>query len=152
MRNNALAPRPAYGALPYRAVACHTHPQVTDVAASTQLWEWKPEVMDRAIDLHNVALRALMDEFGGHEIRNEGVRFAWNALQHSSGGGWPQQCAGRAVALGYSRHAMLSVRAQDSFTLSFHDAVDAVNFCLKARAGLTQNSAAQPWSRWPRAG
>ncbi|KAG2436965.1 hypothetical protein HXX76_006480 [Chlamydomonas incerta] len=69
---------------------------VTDVAASTQLWEWKPDVMDRAIDMHNVALRQLMDEFGGHEIRNEG----------------------------------------DSFTLSFHDAVDAVNFCLKAQEKL----------------
>lgn len=43
------------------------------MAASTQLWEWKPDVMDRAIDMHNVALRQLMDEFGGHEIRNEGV-------------------------------------------------------------------------------
>ncbi len=29
--------------------------------------------MDRAIDLHNAALRTLMDEYGGHEIRNEGV-------------------------------------------------------------------------------
>ncbi|GLI69538.1 hypothetical protein VaNZ11_014183 [Volvox africanus] len=69
---------------------------VTDVAASTQLWEWKPDVMDRAIDRHNTVLRRLIDEFGGHEIRNEG----------------------------------------DSFTLSFHDAVDAVMFCLKAQETL----------------
>ncbi|GIL74902.1 hypothetical protein Vretifemale_4726, partial [Volvox reticuliferus] len=48
---------------------------VTDVAASTQLWEWKPDVMDRAIDRHNTVLRRLIDEFGGHEIRNEGDSF-----------------------------------------------------------------------------
>ncbi|KXZ45229.1 hypothetical protein GPECTOR_57g519 [Gonium pectorale] len=69
---------------------------VTDVAASTQLWEWKPDVMDRAIDMHNVALRSLLETFGGHEIRNEG----------------------------------------DSFTLSFHDPVDAVTFCIKAQEKL----------------
>lgn len=30
--------------------------------------------MDKAIDLHNRELRAIMDEFAGHEIRNEGDR------------------------------------------------------------------------------
>ena len=64
----------------------------TDVADSTLLWEWAADVMDRAIDLHNSSMRALLDEFGGHEIRNEG----------------------------------------DAFTLSFHDAVDGVKFCIKA--------------------
>ena len=65
----------------------------TDVAGSTKLWEWDPEAMDRGIDLHNQSLRAMADEFAGHEIRNEG----------------------------------------DSFTLAFHDALDAVKFCLKVR-------------------
>ena len=69
----------------------HTLQVFTDVADSTLLWEWHPDVMDRAIELHNTAIRSMLDEFGGHEIRNEG----------------------------------------DSFTLSFHDAVDAVKFCLK---------------------
>lgn len=63
----------------------------TDVADSTQLWEWDNDAMDRAIDLHNSTIRLLLDEFGGHEIRNDG----------------------------------------DSFTLSFHDALDGVKFCLK---------------------
>ncbi|GLC47090.1 hypothetical protein PLESTM_002024900 [Pleodorina starrii] len=85
---------------------------VTDVAASTQLWEWKPDVMDRAIDLHNAALRSLIDEFGGHEIRNEG----------------------------------------DSFTLSFHDAVDAVMFCLKAQEKLMSVEWPKELSEHPRTG
>ena len=63
----------------------------TDVAGSTRLWEWDPEAMDRAIDLHNAMMRGMMGEFAGHEIRNEG----------------------------------------DSFTIAFHDALDAVKFCLK---------------------
>jgi class 3 adenylate cyclase len=63
----------------------------TDVADSTRLWEWNPGIMDRAIDVHNQTIRALLEEYGGHEIRNEG----------------------------------------DSFTLSFHEAPDAVRFCLK---------------------
>ena len=63
------------------------------MAGSTKLWEWDPEAMDRGIDLHNQSLRAMADEFAGHEIRNEG----------------------------------------DSFTLAFHDALDAVKYCLKVR-------------------
>ena len=42
----------------------------TDVANSMTLWEWNPSVMDSAIDMHNTAMRALLEEFGGHEIRN----------------------------------------------------------------------------------
>eukprot|EP00798_Chlamydomonas_sp_ICE-L_P026803 gene26803-4397_t len=74
----------------------------TDVADSTRLWEWSPEVMDSAIDLHNQSLRMMLDEFGGHEIRNEG----------------------------------------DSFTISFHEACDAVRFCLQAQKTLMT-------AKWP---
>lgn len=42
----------------------------TDVASSTRLWEWNPSVMDSAIDMHNSAIRDLLEEYGGHEIRN----------------------------------------------------------------------------------
>ncbi|KAF5826944.1 hypothetical protein DUNSADRAFT_1703, partial [Dunaliella salina] len=42
----------------------------TDVASSTRLWEWNPSVMDSAIDMHNTVIRDLLEEFGGHEIRN----------------------------------------------------------------------------------
>ncbi|GAX81539.1 hypothetical protein CEUSTIGMA_g8967.t1 [Chlamydomonas eustigma] len=52
--------------------------------------------MDMAIEIHNTTLRGLLDEFAGHEIRNEG----------------------------------------DSFTLAFHDALDAVKYCLKAQERL----------------
>lgn len=37
--------------------------------------EWNPDCMDVSIDLHNRELRALLDELGGHEIRNEGDSF-----------------------------------------------------------------------------
>jgi class 3 adenylate cyclase len=63
----------------------------TDVAGSTLLWECDPDSMDRAIYLHNATMRRTMDEFAGHEIRNEG----------------------------------------DSFAVAFHDALDAVKFCLE---------------------
>lgn len=39
-------------------------------------WEWDAQVMDKAIDLHNRCLRKLLEELGGHEIRNEGDRCA----------------------------------------------------------------------------
>ena len=68
----------------------------TDVAGSTKLWEYDSEAMDAAINLHNECIRGLLDEFAGHEIRNEG----------------------------------------DSFTLAFHDALDAVQFCLRAQEAL----------------
>eukprot|EP00798_Chlamydomonas_sp_ICE-L_P011640 gene11640-34349_t len=71
----------------------------TDVADSTRLWEWNADVMDRAIDLHNSTIRSIMDDYGGHEIRNEG----------------------------------------DAFTVSFHDACDAVRFCLKWPSELLEH-------------
>lgn len=68
------------------------------------------QVMDRAIELHNVAMRRLVDEMGGHEIRNEG----------------------------------------DSFTLSFHDAVDAVMFCIKVRGAHNPSAACAACGPCPR--
>ncbi|KAF5841954.1 hypothetical protein DUNSADRAFT_10125 [Dunaliella salina] len=73
----------------------------TDVADSTWLWEWDAEVMDQAIAMHNTTIRELLEEQGGHEIRNEG----------------------------------------DSFVMSFHDASDAVRFCLQVQERLLQ----LPW-------
>eukprot|EP00983_Pelagomonas_calceolata_P030765 966050-Pelagomonas_calceolata.AAC.3 len=68
-----------------------TRPMLCDVADSTWLWEWDAGVMDQAIAMHNTTIRELLEEQGGHEIRNEG----------------------------------------DSFVMSFHDASDAVRFCLQ---------------------
>lgn len=67
---------------------------VTDVEGSTQLWEWDPVVMAAAVDQHNIVLRSLLDQHGGHEVRTDG----------------------------------------DSFTLAFHDAADAVAYCIQVRA------------------
>eukprot|EP00879_Flechtneria_rotunda_P021599 GHRR01022766.1.p1 GENE.GHRR01022766.1~~GHRR01022766.1.p1 ORF type:complete len:422 (+),score=112.17 GHRR01022766.1:186-1451(+) len=64
---------------------------VTDVEGSTQLWEWNPAVMGAAVEQHNVILRGLLEQHGGHEVRTDG----------------------------------------DSFTLAFHDAADAVAYCIQ---------------------
>lgn len=84
-----------------RGIVPDTDPLVTwvfsDVAGSTKLWEDYPDDMSKAIDMHNSMMRELLDEFAGHEIRNEG----------------------------------------DSFALAFHDAIDAVQFCVKVRARVS---------------
>jgi hypothetical protein len=72
------------------------------VADSTRLWEWNPSVMDSAIDLHNTIVRQLLDEHGGHEIRNEGGRH--------TGGSWQGAGCGLARGLGAGtcgQHAVL---------------------------------------------
>ncbi len=69
------------------------HPST--LQGSTELWEWNPVVMGRAIELHNAALRGLLEEHCGHEVRTDG----------------------------------------DSFTLAFHDGVDAVKWCLQVGPG-----------------
>jgi hypothetical protein len=63
---------------------------VTDVAGSTELWEWNAEVMDLALQLHDATLRTLLFQHKGHEVTTEG----------------------------------------DSFTVVFHDAMDALHWCL----------------------
>lgn len=84
-----------------RGIVPDTDPLVTwvfsDVAGSTKLWEDYPDDMSKAIDMHNSMMRELLDEFAGHEIRNEG----------------------------------------DSFALAFHDAIDAVQFCVKVGARVS---------------
>jgi class 3 adenylate cyclase len=63
--------------------------------------------MDRAIDMHNTCIRKVVDDFAGHEIRNEGdsfviafheaedgVRFALRLQERLTGLDWPQvSCA-----------------------------------------------------------
>jgi class 3 adenylate cyclase len=66
---------------------------VTDVAGSTELWEWNAEVMDLALQLHDGTLRTLLFQHKGHEVATEG----------------------------------------DSFTVVFHDATDALQWCLKVQ-------------------
>lgn len=56
----------------YPACYCSLLRVCTDVASSTQLWEWNPRIMDSAIDIHNTAIRDLLEDCGGHEIRNVG--------------------------------------------------------------------------------
>jgi class 3 adenylate cyclase len=63
---------------------------VTDVAGSTELWEWDAAVMDQALQLHDDTLRALLCLRKGLEVTTEG----------------------------------------DSFMVVFHDAADALQWCL----------------------
>lgn len=60
--------------------------------------------MGAAVDQHNVVLRSLLDEHGGHEVRTDG----------------------------------------DSFTLAFHDAADAVAYCIQVRAASAPCSCIMP--------
>eukprot|EP00798_Chlamydomonas_sp_ICE-L_P008095 gene8095-1339_t len=76
---------------------------VTDIADSTNLWEWDSNCMDKAILLHDQIMRDAIESTNGHEISNEG----------------------------------------DAYVISFHDALDGVNFCLKAQKQLCQ-------ARWPK--
>lgn len=73
------------------AICCGVWQVATDVEGSTQLWEWDPVVMGAAVEQHNVVLRRLLEQHGGHEVRTDG----------------------------------------DSFTLAFHDATDAVAYCIQ---------------------
>jgi class 3 adenylate cyclase len=66
---------------------------VTDVAGSTELWEWNAEVMDLALQLHDATLRTLIFKHLGHEVTTEG----------------------------------------DSFSIVFHDATDALQWCLQVQ-------------------
>jgi exonuclease 3'-5' domain-containing protein 2 len=66
---------------------------VTDVAGSTELWEWDAGVMDLALQLHDATLRTLLFQHEGHEVTTEG----------------------------------------DSFTVVFHDAMDALQWCLNVQ-------------------
>ncbi|MCB9762724.1 MAG: tetratricopeptide repeat protein [Alphaproteobacteria bacterium] len=47
----------------------------TDIQGSTRLWEAAPDATARALDLHNAALRQVLGEAGGYEVKNEGDAF-----------------------------------------------------------------------------
>eukprot|EP00899_Mesostigma_viride_P002345 jgi/Mesvir1/12110/Mv00375-RA.1 len=48
---------------------------VTDIEGSTSLWEWNPEVMKRALQIHHHVLRTLLPRFHGYESDTEGDSF-----------------------------------------------------------------------------
>lgn len=45
---------------------------ITDVQASTALWEWNPEIMKHSIEVHEQLLRDNTTRFQGYEIMDEG--------------------------------------------------------------------------------
>ncbi len=47
----------------------------TDIEGSTPLWERAPEAMEAGLGLHNAALRGLIAEYGGYEVKTEGDAF-----------------------------------------------------------------------------
>jgi class 3 adenylate cyclase len=67
------------------------------------MWLPSADCMDRAIDMHNTCVRKVLDDFAGHEIRNEGdsfviafheaedgVRFALRLQERLTALEWPQ--------------------------------------------------------------
>eukprot|EP00899_Mesostigma_viride_P013259 jgi/Mesvir1/21934/Mv16716-RA.2 len=49
---------------------------ITDIEGSTELWEWNPEVMKKALAIHHAVLRALLPKYYGYESNNEGDSFS----------------------------------------------------------------------------
>lgn len=47
----------------------------TDVEKSTKLWEKNPPAMGKAIEAHNAAIRTLIHEYGGYEVKTIGDSF-----------------------------------------------------------------------------
>jgi class 3 adenylate cyclase len=68
----------------------------TDVQGSTSLWEFSEKAMNRALQIHDEAMRRNMAKHAGYEVMTEG----------------------------------------DAFQIVFHDAVDAVGFCLDVQNDL----------------
>jgi len=47
----------------------------TDVQSSTSQWEKDPEVMSKAMKVHNTLFRKLIEEYNGYEVKTEGDAF-----------------------------------------------------------------------------
>ena len=47
----------------------------TDIRASTSIWEYAPEGMRAALNVHNAVMREVMGEFGGYEVKTIGDAF-----------------------------------------------------------------------------
>ncbi|WIA33706.1 hypothetical protein OEZ86_006824 [Tetradesmus obliquus] len=47
----------------------------TDIAGSTELWEWDTQQAAEAVDLHDKVLRQYLSDFGGYEVTTEGDAF-----------------------------------------------------------------------------
>ena len=43
---------------------------ITDLQGSTELWEWNPQIMDIANDLHAQLARRLLKTYCGYEVKN----------------------------------------------------------------------------------
>ena len=41
---------------------------MTDVEASTSLWEWNSRIMNAALALHDYTLRSLLPKYFGYEV------------------------------------------------------------------------------------
>eukprot|EP00803_Ostreobium_quekettii_P009241 evm.model.scf_479.8 EVM.evm.TU.scf_479.8 scf_479:49921-55992(-) len=96
---------------------------MTDVQGSTELWEWDDMTMDRALELHDTLMRSMMPLYCGHEV----LRVADPAIYTS--------------ALGTkfdTREIVMVITEGDSFTVAFHDPLDAVAYCVATQLKLLE--------------
>eukprot|EP00775_Hariotina_reticulata_P012685 gene12685-12815_t len=48
---------------------------LTDIAGSTELWEWDSQIAAQAVDQHDIVLRQFLGDFYGYEVTTEGDAF-----------------------------------------------------------------------------
>eukprot|EP00899_Mesostigma_viride_P019772 jgi/Mesvir1/27797/Mv07480-RA.2 len=64
---------------------------ITDIEGSTNLWEWNPAVMKRALAIHHNVVRALLPKYYGYESDTEGDSFTLVFHSASDALGWAME-------------------------------------------------------------
>eukprot|EP00899_Mesostigma_viride_P013145 jgi/Mesvir1/21831/Mv04216-RA.1 len=64
---------------------------ITDIEGSTELWEWNPDVMKRALAIHHTVLRAFLPKYYGYESDTAGDSFSLVFHDAADALGWAME-------------------------------------------------------------
>eukprot|EP00899_Mesostigma_viride_P013151 jgi/Mesvir1/21837/Mv04220-RA.1 len=64
---------------------------ITDIEGSTELWEWNPDVMKRALAIHHTVLRAFLPKYYGYESDTAGDSFSLIFHDAADALGWAME-------------------------------------------------------------
>ncbi|KAK9822556.1 hypothetical protein WJX74_004389 [Apatococcus lobatus] len=97
---------------------------MTDVQGSTELWEWNPEVMNKALSLHDETLRTLLPLYSGFEVTTEGDAFTMAFHDPIDAIGWALHVQHQLLALEWPTELLSHpVAAQEAVLTSTGDNV-----------------------------
>ncbi|KAA6421082.1 MAG: serine threonine kinase [Trebouxia sp. A1-2] len=92
---------------------------MTDVQASSRLWEWNPKIMDEALTMHDACLRVALHQHCGYEVLTEGDAFTMAFHDPIDAIAWALDVQHRLLLLPWPAELLTQADAKEMYSPPF---------------------------------